>query len=307
MATRRSGLGKGLGALIPESGDGDGEAAFRELPVLSIEPNQFQPRERFGDEALDALVESVRDLGVLQPVLVRRTGSATYELIAGERRWRAAKRLGLETIPAVVRDVENQASLEQALVENLVREELTPMEEATAYQQLVDDFAFTQEQVAHRVGRSRSAVANTIRLLQLPSTVQRMVNDGVLSAGHARVLLSIEDRAELERVARRTADEGWTVRGLESQLKRDSESPAGAAQPDSPEAGEKGVSNAAGRDAGDSRPSPGDRPAAVLELEALLGDHLATRVRVELGAQKGKMTIDFADLADLERISRLML
>lgn len=306
MATRRSGLGKGLGALIPESGDGDGEVAFRELPVLSIEPNQYQPRERFGDEALEALVESVRDLGVLQPVLVRRTGSATYELIAGERRWRAAKRLGLETIPAIVRDVENQASLEQALVENLVREELTPMEEATAYQQLVEDFGFTQEQVAHRVGRSRSAVANTIRLLQLPATVQRMVNDGVLSAGHARVLLSIEDRSELEREARRAADEGWTVRGLESHLKRDTDPPVGD-QPDTPPVGDKGGRASGGAGADGPRPSPGDRPAAVLELESLLGDHLATRVRVDLGAQKGKVVIEFADLADLERIARLML
>jgi ParB family chromosome partitioning protein len=296
-----------LGALIPDSGDGDGEAAFRELPVLSIEPNQYQPRERFGDEALEALVESVRDLGVLQPVLVRRTGPATYELIAGERRWRAAKRLGLETIPAVVRDVENQASLEQALVENLVREELTPMEEATAYQQLVDDFSLTQEQVAHRVGRSRSAVANTIRLLQLPSTVQRMVNDGVLSAGHARVLLSIDGRSELERVARRTADEGWTVRGLESYLKRDSDNPDGGEDSGGAAAGEKGASGAASGGGRDPRPSPGERPAAVLELESLLGDHLATRVHVELGAQKGKVIIEFADLADLERISRLML
>lgn len=307
MATRRSGLGKGLGALIPDSGDGDGEAAFRELPIMSIEPNQYQPRERFGDEALDALVESVRDLGVLQPVLVRRTGSATYELIAGERRWRAAKRLGLETIPAVVRDVENQASLEQALVENLVREELTPMEEATAYQQLVDDFGLTQEQVAHRVGRSRSAVANTIRLLQLPATVQRMVNDGVLSAGHARVLLSIDNRSELERAARRAADEGWTVRGLESHLKRDGDTPAEDDHVDRGPAGDAGASRGASRGGGDPVASPGDRPAAVLELESLLGDHLATRVRVELGAQKGKMTIEFADLADLERISRLML
>lgn len=304
MATRRSGLGRGLGALIPDQEDAEDAAGFRELPVTSIEPNQFQPRERFDDEALEALVESVRDLGVLQPVLVRRTGPGTYELIAGERRWRAAKRLGLETIPAIVRDVENQASLEQALVENLVREELTPMEEAAAYQQLIEDFSLTQEKVAHRVGRSRSAVANTIRLLQLPSPVQQLVDSGALTAGHARLLLSIDDRAELETVARTAADEGWTVRLLDAHLRstdHDDETDAeqgsgrGAADPGSP-----------ARKRGDG-PSPGDRPAAVLELEQLLSDHLETRVRVDLGASRGRVTVDFADLEDLERISRRML
>lgn len=306
VATRRSGLGRGLGALIPDTEQAGGEeAAFRELPVTSIEPNQFQPRERFDDEALEALVESVRDLGVLQPVLVRRTGLATYELIAGERRWRAAKRLGLETIPAVVRDVENQGSLEQALVENLVREELTPMEEAAAYQQLIDDFSLTQEQVAHRVGRSRSAVANTIRLLQLPALVQRLVNDGLVSAGHGRLLLTIEDRGELERTAEEVAREGWTVRMLEAHLK------AGGRE-DEETASESGDAPTATRGelrakSEPQRSSPADRPAAVLELEQLLGDHLDTRVRVDLGARRGRVVIEFADLEDLERISRRML
>lgn len=307
MATRRSGLGRGLGALIPDAEQAGGEeAAFRELPVTSIEPNQFQPRERFDDEALEALVESVRDLGVLQPVLVRRTGPATYELIAGERRWRAAKRLGLETIPAVVRDVENQGSLEQALVENLVREELTPMEEAAAYQQLIDDFSLTQEQVAHRVGRSRSAVANTIRLLQLPVAVQRLVNDGLLSAGHGRLLLTIDDRADLERTAVLAAGEEWTVRTLEAHLKA---GPGDVTEGTEREEALPPTGHDSNRPAPPiaDRTSPGDRPAAVLELERLLGDHLDTRVRVDLGAKRGRVIIEFADVEDLERISRRML
>ncbi len=284
---RRSGLGKGLGALIPPEVAG-GDSALQELPLGSIQPNPNQPRSMFDEEALTELAASIRELGVLQPVLVRPAGGDRYELIAGERRWRAAKRVGLPTIPAIVRTVDDTTSLEQALVENIHRQSLNALEEAAAYQQLIEDFGLTHDEVATRVGRSRAAVSNTLRLLQLPPSVQRLVAEERLAAGHARALLGTPDRALQERLARAAVEKGWSVRAVEDAV-RESVQHADAAAA----AGE--------RPAGTKL-----RPPGLLELEELLAEHLATRVRVEMGAKRGKVTIEFATLDDLERIYRAM-
>ncbi len=293
--SRRSGLGKGLGALIPTEGVGTPPPAtgegLRDLPVSSIHPNRHQPRTVFDEAALNSLVESVRSLGVLQPVLVRPSDDdGQFELIAGERRWRAARRAGLHTIPAVVRSVEELGSLEQAIVENLHRADLNPLEEAAAYQQLIEDFGLTQEQAASRVGKSRSAVANLLRLFQLPPAVQRAISDGSLSAGHAKVLLSTPDRAYQEALAKRIVAEDLSVRATE-QILREREQLEEQLAPTTPE-------------------GPTDRkrlrPPGLLELEELLSARLDTRVKVEMGAKKGKMNIEFANLEDLERIYRII-
>lgn len=294
MNQRRSGLGRGLGALIPTEATTESDASLQEVPTTAIVPNRYQPREHFDEEALASLTASVRELGVLQPILVRRSGDGTYELIAGERRWRAAKRAGLPMIPALVRDVPDVHSLEQALVENLHRQDLNALEEAAAYQQLIEDFNLTQEEVAQRVGKSRSAIANALRLFQLPPTVQRMLADGRLSAGHARALLMTPDRERQERLAEEIVREGLSVREAE-QLVR--------GQPEEAEQADE-------LDDEPTRPTPREpgqvREPAVLELEELLSARLDTRVRVSLGASRGKIVVEFADLDDLERIYRVI-
>ena len=295
---RRSGLGRGLGALIPPEGSDASASILREIAVGSIRPNANQPRQHFDEEALSSLVASVRELGVLQPVLVREVGENAYELIAGERRWRAAKRAGLPTVPAVVRAADEVAALEQAVVENLHRQDLNPLEEAAAYQQLVEDFGFTHEQLALRVGKSRAAVSNTLRLFQLPPSIQRYVAEGQLSAGHARALLGTPDRMFQEALARRVIAEGLPVRAVEEAVREK------AAGPAAPRPGSGAAPNGA--------PVPAPPAASKLrhpgmhELEELLSDHLATNVRVEEGGRRGRIVIDFADLADLERIYRAM-
>lgn len=295
---RRSGLGKGLGALIPSDlTSTDEDATLREVPVSQIEPNQHQPRGYFDEEALVSLTDSIRELGVLQPILVRPAGIDRYELIAGERRWRAAKRAGLQTVPAVVRKIDETASLEQALVENLHREDLHPMEEAAAYQQLIEDFHLSHEEVARRVGRSRSAVSNMLRLFQLPPSIQKLVAERQLSAGHARALLGTPDRAFQEALARRTIAEELSVRDVEEAVRARS----GAAGDEAAEA-EGGT----GRTGGATAPGRRLRPPGLLELESLLSDRLDTRVKVSMGAKRGKVTIEFASLEDLERIYRAM-
>ena len=193
---------------------------WRRLPVGSIVPNPHQPRVHFDEETLAELAASIREIGVLQPVLVRATGENTYELIAGERRWRAARRAGLAVIPAIVRVTDDLGSVEQALVENLHRQDLTPLEEAAAYQQLIEDFSLTHEQVASRVGKSRSSITNTLRLMSLPAAIQALLADGRLSAGHAKALLGTPDRAFQEQLARRAAAESWSVRMLEDAVKQ---------------------------------------------------------------------------------------
>lgn len=283
---RKGGLGRGLGALIPtEATSGTAaEGALRDVPIDEIEANRYQPRERFEEASLLALADSIRELGVLQPVLVREAESG-YELIAGERRWRAAKRAGLTTIPALVRTADDLASLEQAVVENLHRADLNPLEEAAAYQQLLEDFELSQTTLATRVGKSRSAISNLLRLFQLPGSIQKLVMDGRLAEGHARALLGTPDRQQQERLAQRAVRQGLSVREVEEavrSLEGEEDAPAAASKP------------------------AALRPPGLLELENLLSDHLATKVTVTMGTRRGRVQIDFADLSDLERIYRAM-
>jgi ParB family chromosome partitioning protein len=296
---RQGGLGRGLGALIPpRSVEGDLASSFQELPIGSISPNRRQPRTQFDEESMAALTASVRELGVLQPVLVRATGGGAYELIAGERRWRAAKRAGLSLIPAIIRTVDDTASLEQALVENVQREDLNPLDEAAAYQQLLEDFHLTHDELASRVGKSRAAISNTLRLFQLPPTVQRMLADGRLTAGHARALLTTPDRAYQEALAQRIVTDGMSVRAVEEAARQHNTDQAAG-----PPSGQAGA-GAAG-----AGPARRLRPPGLLELEELLSTHLDTRVAITMGGSKGakgKVTIEFATLEDLERIYRAM-
>lgn len=304
---RRSGLGRGLSSLIPaetvavqESHDAgvDSGPALVELPVSAVVANRHQPRQAFDDEALASLTASVRELGVLQPVLVRALDDGTYELIAGERRWRAARRAGLDAIPAIIRTADDLGSLEQAVVENLHRTDLNAMEEAAAYQQLIEEFELTHEAVATRVGKSRVAVTNALRLFQLPATLQRMVADGQLTSGHAKALLGTPDRAFQEHLAQRVIAESLSVRQVEDVVRERSELAAGTSDPTASPAG----GGAPGR-----RPTAGrHRDAGLLELEELLADFLDTRVAIHAGRGRGKLVVEFADLEDLERIYRLI-
>ena len=297
---RRSGLGKGLSALIPTEVVGDRSSALREVPIGSIKPNPRQPRVNFDEDTMASLAASIKELGVLQPVLVRQIGGEAaddFELIAGERRWRAARRAGLQTIPVLVQTSSDTKSLEQALVENLHRQDLNVLEEAAAYQQLIEEFGYTHDQVATRVGRSRAGVSNTLRLLQLPAGAQRLLAEGQITPGHARALLGTPDRGYQEALAKRTVAQGLTVRAVED-LVRD---------------------HSAGGEPGDRKPDAnGDRPAdpgrgrrlpppGILELEELLSSHLNTRVKVDLTSKRGKVVVEFATLEDLERIYTLML
>ena len=291
---RRSGLGKGLASLIPPGAtDADGvDDALREVSVTSIVPNPGQPRAQFDEESLSELTASIRALGVLQPVLVREVDTDQFQLIAGERRWRAARRAGLTTIPAIIRRTDDRGVAEQALVENLQRQDLSALEEAAAFQQLIEDFGLTHDEVATRVGKSRSTVTNTVRLLQLPPAVQRLVAEGQLTAGHARALLATPDRALQEQLARRAVDEHWTVRETEDAVREppveDVEDPTA-------------TSNV--------RALPGLpplRPPGLLELEALLAEYLNTRVSITMRGARGRVAVEFATLEDLERIYRLI-
>ena len=304
--TRKSGLGRGLGALIPseyteEGGDTGTAEGMVEVSIAAVTPNPRQPRAHFDEESLAGLTASIAELGVLQPILVRAVADGRFELIAGERRWRAAKRAGLQTIPVVVRSADTEADLlEQALVENLHRADLNPMEEAAAYQQLIEDFGLTQEAVATRVGKSRAAVSNTLRLFQLPPTIQGLVADNQLSAGHARALLGTPDRSLQAELAQRIVRERLSVRQTEDLVRGESET--------EPDPGGAAAEDAAPTPA--PRPEPSPRPLpepGFLELEKLLADHLQTRVSITTGAGTGKLTVQFADLADLERIYKAMV
>lgn len=305
---RRGGLGRGLEALIPadSSGQAGRTGKYRELPTSSIQPNPRQPRKSFDEVALAGLVDSVAAVGVLQPILVRQVSPDRFELIAGERRWRAARKVGLRTIPALVQEVDDATSLQQAVVENLHREDLGALEEASAYQELIEGYGLSHDEVAVRVGRSRAAVTNSLRLFQLPPDVQRMVAERKLSAGHARALLTSPDREQQLVLARRCVAEQMSVRALEEEAR----SPAGADRrapgslPGNDEAGAGGRdrrSTALGRA---SRAA--DRPASVLEVERLLSELLDTRVTVEISARRGRLVVEFATISDLERIFRLV-
>lgn len=270
----------------PELAPVDG-AYFAELDIAAISPNPRQPRQVFEEEALAELVFSIKEVGLLQPVVVRPVGdqSGKYELIMGERRWRASQVAGLTTIPAIVRETEDEDLLRDALLENLHRAQLNPLEEASAYQQLLDDFGCTHEELAGRIGRSRPQISNTLRLLKLSPPVQRRVAAGVLSAGHARTLLGVQDADAQDRLAARVVAEGISVRGLEEIV--------------------------AVGDLASDKPSKSERRArptapALTDLAARLCDLYDTRVKVDLGKSKGKVTIEFASIPDLERIVAIM-
>jgi len=309
----KGGLGRGLGALIPQGGtmsvanapiaesvaadlghNGVGTATmepeqlapvpgarFAELPVSAIAPNARQPRQVFDEEALDELTVSIREVGFLQPIVVREIGEGSFELVMGERRWRAAQALGLELIPAIVRDTRDDEMLRDALLENIHRANLNPLEEAAAYQQLLEEFGATHEELARRIGRSRPQISNTIRLLNLPGTVQKRVAAGVLSAGHARALLSLDEADQQETLASRIVAEGLSVRATEEAVSLALAEGAPA---------KKVVRR--------TKPhSPG-----LSELADRLSDHFETRVRVDIGRRKGRILIEFATVDDLERI-----
>jgi ParB family transcriptional regulator, chromosome partitioning protein len=334
VAPQRRGLGRGLGALIPEaprtgtvprdtgspasagpsgafgpatgsfsvipadpaSSDPAGSSSepvlryvagayFEELQVGSIAPNPRQPRRTFDEDALDELSASIAEVGLLQPVVVRKISDGSYELVMGERRWRASQRAGLDVIPAIVRETNDDDMLRDALMENLHRQQLDPLEEAAAYQQLLDDFGATHEQLAQKVGRSRPHISNTLRLLNLPPAVQKKVAAGVISAGHARALLAIEDPAGQERLAQKIVAEGLSVRAVEEIVMLGEEGPVKS-----------------------PRKAPVNRPVApaLRVLADRLSDRFETRVKVELGRSKGKITVEFATIDDLERIVKAM-
>ena len=311
MAQQRRGLGRGLGALIQESprlAEGDaartsdpaaqaGEstdsadvpveilgAHYKEIEVSAIVPNPRQPRRSFDEEALDELAESIRQVGLLQPVVVRAAGPGRYELIMGERRWRACQRAGLTEIGAIVKQTHDNELLRDALIENLHRQQLDPLEEAAAYQQLLDDFGATHEELARKIGRSRPHISNTLRLLNLPAAVQKRVAAGVLTAGHARALLGLTDPAAQQRLAERIIAEGLSVRTVEE------------------------IVALGGDDTPRKRAPVGRQPVApgLLRLADRLSDLFETRVKVEQGRHKGKIIVEFATVDDLERIVKAM-
>lgn len=280
MTARRGGLGRGLESLIP--GDSKSTPVFQNLPVDAIAPNPQQPRTRFDDESLTSLSESIAEVGVLQPIVVRETETG-YVLVAGERRLRAAKRAGLNEIPSVVRSIDDEAgSLVDALIENLQREDLTPLEEAAAYQQMLDEFGMTHAAIADRVGRSRSAISNALRLLALPAGIQVLVESGALSAGHARALLGTDDRAYAEHIGKRAAEEGWSVRQVEDAVRNRERTGETDATPKVKEL----------------------RPVEIIELEQRLTEQLGTKVSIDYRSKKGKLQIAFAGLDELERLYR---
>jgi ParB family chromosome partitioning protein len=257
-------------------------ARFAEVRVDAISPNARQPRQVFDEDAMEELKVSIREVGFLQPIVVRESGSGAYELVMGERRWRAAQSLGLDVIPAIVRDTRDDAMLRDALLENIHRANLNPLEEAAAYQQLLEEFGATQEELAQRIGRSRPQISNTIRLLQLPSAVQNRVAAGVLSAGHARALLSLERPEQQEVLATRIVQEGMSVRATEEAVALALAEGAPAKRPTV------------------KRAKP--RAPGLSELADRLSDHFDTRVRVEIGRRKGRILVEFATVEDLERI-----
>lgn len=281
MAARKSGLGRGLESLLPVDRP---QAGFSNIPLELIDPNPQQPRTLFDEEALASLAESIKAVGVLQPIVVR-TLEDRYLLVAGERRCRAARLAGLTEVPAIIQgqDLDDTGSLTEALIENVQREDLSALEEAGGYQQLLEDFGLTHEMVADRVGKSRSAITNTLRLLQLPAAIQLMVGNGALAAGHARALLGLEDETYAVHIAERVVEEGWSVRQVEDAVRKRSASAR----------------------TGPTRAKP-PRPAAIIELEDRLGERLGTAVQISHGKRGGKVSIRYASLDDLERIYRLL-
>ena len=291
MATRKGGLGRGLDALIPTSiipqdittPSGVVVADRNEIDINLISPNPKQPRTVFDEEQLAELALSIKEVGLLQPPVVRSIGNGKYQLIMGERRYRASKLAGLKSIPVIIRQTPDDQLLREALVENIHRSQLNPLEEGAAYQQLLNDFGYTHDELADRLGKSRPAITNTMRLLNLPASVQRRVAAGVLSAGHARALLSLTDEKEIEALANRIVAEGLTVRAVEEI-----------------------VSTGAAKLKGGSVKRGKILAPRLKEISDQLSDTLDTRVNVELGKQKGKIVIEFATMEDLERITKII-
>jgi len=298
MSTRKGGLGRGLDSLIPTSlsaplktNTGVTIADQGEVDINAIVPNPKQPRTIFDTDALNELAASIKEVGVLQPPVVRDVGNGKYELIMGERRLRASKLAGLKTIPVIIRQTPDNELLREALLENIHRSQLNPLEEGSAYQNLLNDFGYTHEELASKVGKSRSAITNTLRLLNLPAAVQRRVAAGVLSAGHARALLTLNDESEIEKLANRINAEGLSVRATE-EIVATAQNTTGGNNSNKPSSG-KGANSSA-------------LTARLKEVADEMGSTLDTRVTVELGKQKGKITIEFATLEDLERIAGLI-
>ena len=291
MSTRKGGLGRGLDALIPTSvipneiktQSGVVTANRDEIDVNNISANPKQPRTVFDEDQLTELALSIKEVGLLQPPVVRSIGNGKYQLIMGERRFRAAKLAGLKSIPVIIRQTSDDQLLREALIENIHRSQLNPLEEGAAYQQLLNDFSYTHDELAVKLSKSRPAITNTMRLLNLPPSVQRKVAAGVISAGHARALLSLTDEKEIENLANRIVAEGLTVRAVEEI-----------------------VATGAAKVKGGSVRSGKIIAPKLKEISDQLSDHLDTRVNVELGKQKGKIVIEFATIEDLERISKVI-
>ena len=278
MAARKSGLGRGLDALIPQDRPTEG---YGQIPVGLVDPNPHQPRTEFDPGAIDELAASIEAVGLLQPIVVRSQGDR-YALVAGERRLRAVKQLGWDEVAAVIRDETDEATnLTEALVENLQREDLSPLEEAAAFQELLEEYGMTHEEVADRVGKSRSTVTNSVRLLQLPADIQQLLAAGELTAGHARPLIGAEDEAYAVHIARRAAVEGWSVRRVEEAIRLRSTQASGT-----------------------QRRATTVRPAAIIELEERLRDRLDTKVKIDHRGQGGTISIRYGSPDDLERIYR---
>src|SRR5436309_1492578 len=286
VMSKRGGLGRGLSALIPGAPEaGEAGSALLDVPVNAVGPNPKQPRTRFDDEAIASLAASIREVGILQPLVVRRSGDGRYELIAGERRLRAAKAAGLATVPIVLRDSEDADLLREALIENIHREDLNPIEQAEAFRQLLEELGLKQDELAERVGVSRSHIANTIRLLGLPLDVQQLLADDKITAGHARAVLELGDNDAMASLSLRIAAEDLSVRQTEDIVRRFVEAPEQAAE-------KRRVAEAIT-----------EQPHANLaEVEEILSEQLATRVSIQMGAKRGKVVIEFGSPDDLERI-----
>lgn len=287
-SSARRGLGRGLAALIPQEDD---SLAFAEVPISAISPNPRQPRGVFDEDELEGLATSIRDVGLLQPLVVRRTAEDRYELIAGERRLRASRKAGLQVVPAIIRDTEDGELLKEALVENIHRVQLNPLEEAAAYQQLLEDFEVTQEELGRRLGKSRPTITNALRLLTLPPAVQRKVAAGVLSAGHAKAVLALDGARAQESLADRIVAEGLSVRATEEIVRL-------RAIEDGPQPGGGGSSSSGGS----GRSTRNITAPALVELQDDLSDALQTRVKIQMGARRGKLTVEFRSIDDLERV-----
>lgn len=279
--TRRSGLGRGLDALLPAGQGDESSGNLREVPVDSIEPNPRQPRRNFEEDALADLAASIATLGILQPLLVRDGGGGRYELIAGERRWRAARNAGVADVPVLVVETDEQGSLERALVENVHRKDLNPIEEAAAYKQLIEEGGLTQEALGDRLGKNRVTISNALRLLDAPVEIQQMLVEGRFTAAHARALLSLQGNPFQSRLAKRVALEGMSVRETEELVRKYQ------------------GSYHTGKERKGGRP---ERPPQLREAQRRLADHLQTRARVEMGKKKGKIVLDFVSLEELERL-----